>query len=155
MRRTAALFLVLFGAYAATLGLHAFGSSDYGGDEPHYLLAAKSLVDDGDLDVSDDYRARGYDAFYPYRLDRQGKSSEGRLNEPHGVGFPLLIAPAYAIGGAHGVEVFLAPVAALAVALAYRLALRVVPDPWAIARDAGRRAVPAVPRLRRRPSTRS
>ena len=29
-----------------------------------------------------------------------GAETEGRLNEPHGVGFPLLIAPAYAIAGA-------------------------------------------------------
>src|SRR5215212_5790507 len=125
--------MVLFGAYAATLGLHAFRASDYGGDEPHYLLAAKSLVDDGDIDVSDDYRAKGYQAFYPYPLDRQGKPNKDRLNEPHGVGFPLLIAPAYAVDGATGVEVFLALVAALALTLAYRLTLRVVPDPWAIA----------------------
>src|SRR5919197_524467 len=132
MRRTAALFLLLFGVYAATLGLHAFGRSDYGGDEPHYLLAAKSLVDDGNVDVRDEYAARAYAAFYPYRLDRQGKLRKGRLDEPHGVGFPLLIAPAYAVGGAHGVELFLAAVAALAVALAYRVALRVAPDPWAL-----------------------
>ena len=132
MRRTAFLFLVVFGAYAATLGLHAFRGSDYAGDEPHYLLAARSLVEDRDIDVRDDYRGRGYAAFYPYPLDRQGKVFRGRLNEPHGVGFPLLIAPAYALGGAHGVELFLAVVAALAVTLASRLALRVVPDPWAI-----------------------
>ena len=49
-----------------------------------------------------------------------------------GVGFPLLIAPAYAVAGARGVEVFLAAIAALAGALAYRLALRVAPDPWAL-----------------------
>jgi hypothetical protein len=36
------------------------------------------------------------------------------------------------VAGAHGVEVFLAAIAALAVALAYRLALRVAPDPWAL-----------------------
>jgi hypothetical protein len=36
------------------------------------------------------------------------------------------------VGGAQGVELFLAAVAALALVLAYRLALRVVPDPWAI-----------------------
>ena len=48
------------------------------------------------------------------------------------MGFPLIILPAYLVGGAKGVELFLAAIAALAMALAYRLALRVVPDPWAI-----------------------
>ena len=44
-----ALWAVLFAAYAATLGIDAFQASDYGGDEPHYLLAAESIVSDGDL----------------------------------------------------------------------------------------------------------
>src|SRR4051795_1944 len=132
MRRTLALWLLLFGVYAATIGLDAFAGSDYAGDEPHYLLAAHSIVHDGDVDVRDEYRRRSYSEFYPHRLRPQGRPTEGRLNEPHGVGFPLLIAPAYAIGGAHGVELFLAAIAALAIALAYRLALRVAPDPWAL-----------------------
>jgi hypothetical protein len=132
VRRSAALWLVLFGVYAATIGLQAFDDSDYGGDEPHYLLAAESLREDGDIDVADEYRTRAYREFYPYPLDRHGSKTDGRLNEPHGVGFPLFILPAYALGGAKGVELFLAAVAALALALAYRLALLVVPDPWAI-----------------------
>jgi hypothetical protein len=132
VRRTLALWLLLFGVYAATIGLDSFGDSDYGGDEPHYLLAAESLLDDANVDVRDEYEARAFEEFYPYDLDRHGKETEGRLNEPHGVGFPLFILPAYAIGGSHGVELFLAAIAALAVALAYRLALRVVPDPWAL-----------------------
>jgi hypothetical protein len=132
MRRTLALWLLLFGVYAATLGLHSFGRSDYGGDEPHYLLAAESLVEDGDVDVLDEYAARQYADFYPYQLSRHGRETEGRLNEPHGIGFPLLIAPAYAVAGVKGVELFLAAVAAIALVLAYRLALRVVPDPWAL-----------------------
>jgi hypothetical protein len=132
MRRTLALWLLLFAVYAATLGLSAFGASHYGGDEPHYLLAAQSIVEDGNVDVLDEYAQRAYSDFYPYRLRRHGQTTEGRLNEPHGIGFPLLIAPAYAICGARAVELFLAAIAALAVALAYRLALRVAPDPWAL-----------------------
>src|SRR5215216_2871144 len=132
MRRTLALWLLLFAAYAATLGLNAFGSSEYGGDEPHYLLAAESITSDGDVDVLDEYAGRAYADFYPYELRRHGRRTEGRLNEPHGVGFPLLIVPAYAVGGVKGVELFLAAIAALAVALGYRLALRAAPDPWAL-----------------------
>ncbi len=88
-------------------------------------------MDDGDLDVRDEFAARAYEDFYPYSLERHGQLRRGRLNEPHGAGFPLLIAPAYALGGAKGVEVFLAALAALAVALGHRLALRVAPEPWA------------------------
>ena len=132
MRRTIALGLLLFGIYAATIGLDAFGESEYAGDEPHYLLAAQSIVDDHDIDVKNQYAARSYDLYYPYVLDKHGKETNGFLHEPHGVGFPLLIAPAYGIGGAKGVELFLAALAALLMALSYRLALRVVPDPWAL-----------------------
>jgi hypothetical protein len=94
MRRTLALWLLLFGVYAATLGLHA---------ETGYLHAAQTLADDGKFD-----------------------------DGPYGAGFPLLIAPAYALGGTDAVELLLAAIAALALALAYRLALRVAPDPWAL-----------------------
>src|SRR5215210_4977626 len=132
MRRTLALWLLLFGVYAATIGLDAFSASDYGGDEPHYLLAAHSIVHDGDVDVKDEYDARAYAEFYPHELKPNGRETEGRLNEPHGVGFPLLVAPAYALGGAKTVELLLAAIAALGLAVAYRLALRVVPDPWAL-----------------------
>ena len=130
--RLAAIWLVLFAVYAATLGLDSFGSSDYGGDEPHYLLTAKSLIEDGDFDVRNQRADRDWEEFYPYYLDRHGKLTEGRAHEPHGAGFPALIAPAFAIGGAKGVELFLAAIAALGGVLAYLLALRVVPDPWAI-----------------------
>lgn len=130
--RLAGLWLVLFAVYASTLGLDAFGSSDYGGDEPHYLLTAKSVVDDGDFDVRNQRAAHAWDDFYPQYLDRHGKLTDGHANEPHGAGFPTLIAPAFALGGAKAVELFLAAIAALGGVLAYLLALRVVPDPWAI-----------------------
>lgn len=123
---------MLFAAYASTLGLDAFGASDYGGDEPHYLLTAKSLVDDGDFDVRNQRFNREWEEFYPERLDRHGELTEGRAHEPHGAGFPTMIAPAFALGGAKAVELFLAAIAALGGVLAYLLALRVVPDPWAI-----------------------
>jgi hypothetical protein len=131
-RRSAALWLVLFAVYAGTIGMRAFDHAQYAGKEPHYLLTAKSLVEDGDVDLTDEYRSRAYRDFYPGTLRPQGLITRGRLDEPHGVGFPLLIAPAFAIAGAKGVEVFLAAISALAVLLCYRLALRAVPNPWAL-----------------------
>lgn len=131
-RRVALLAAILLATYLSTLGLRAFGAAEYAGDEPHYLLAAHSLVNDGDLDVSDEYRDRAYRTFYPYPLDRHGAPRrDGALLEPHGVGMPVLIAPAYALGGAKLVEVWLALLATAAMLVAYFLARRVVPDPWA------------------------
>jgi hypothetical protein len=142
-RRAALIWVVLFGLYAATVGMrevHAFvagaPSVEYDTAEAHYLLTAKSLVDDGNANVFDEYRAKAYRGFYPdpwvLRPAGARDAQSGTLYDTTGLGFPLLIAPAYALGGSHAVELFLAALAALAVALAYLIAVRVVPDPWAL-----------------------
>src|SRR4051812_4270006 len=105
--RALALWAVLFAAYAATLGVNAIGRSDYGGDEPRYLLVAESIVSDGDIDLTDEFAGRAYAGFHRGPLAPQGRVILGRAMEPQGVGFALLIAPAYALGGANGVELFL------------------------------------------------
>lgn len=133
LRRGAAVWLLLFAAYASTVGIRAFGNSDYGGDEPHYLLTAESIASDRDVDLANQYRERAYADWYPETLEVQGSPTNGQVNEPHGLGFPLLIAPAYAIGGAAAVELFLAAVAALGFVLAIALARRLVPEPYATA----------------------
>ena len=78
MRRTIALGLLLFGIYAATIGLDAFGESEYAGDEPHYLLAAQSIVDDHDIDVKNQYAARSYERLLPLRAG-QARQGDQRL----------------------------------------------------------------------------
>ena len=55
----------------------------------------------------------------------------GRLREPQGVGMPLAIYPAYALGGPRLVELMIAALTALAFVLAAALARRIVPEPWA------------------------
>ena len=133
VRRAAVLWLVLFAAYAATIGLPAFGSSQFGGDEPHYLLTAESIVSDHDLDLRDEYATLAYRDWYPYVLERHGRLHNGQANEPTGAGFALLVAPAYAVGGPLAVQLLLAAIAALAFVFAAALARRVVPEPWASA----------------------
>ncbi len=131
VRRALALWLVLFAAYAATIGLPAFGTSEFGGDEPHYLLTAESIVSDHDLDLRDEYATLAYRDWYPYVLERHGRLTNGQANEPTGAGFALMIAPAYAIGGPLAVQLLLAALAALAFVIAAALARRIVPEPWA------------------------
>ena len=69
-----------------------------------YLRTASALVEDGEL-------VRG----------------------AWGLGFPLLIAPAEALGGARAVELFLVALAALGFVLGALLARRIVPEPYASA----------------------
>jgi hypothetical protein len=59
--------------------------------------------------------------------------ASGVLHEPVGMGFPVLIAPAYAIGGPGAVELWLAALTALGFVFAALLARRIVPEPWASA----------------------
>jgi hypothetical protein len=129
--RALALWAVLFAAYAATLGINAVGRSDYGADEPRYLLLAESIVSDRDVDLTDEFAARAYADFQAGPLRPQGRVILGRSMEPQGIGFALLIAPAYALGGPNAVELFLAAVTALGFVLAAAVARRMVPEPWA------------------------
>ncbi len=125
MRRGLALFVLLFGAYAATLGLH-----DRSAGEAHRLLVADSIVHDGDVNVANQYDERAWEDFYDGELRPAGKLVNGRRLEPAGVGTPLLVAPAYALGGATAVELWCAAMLALAFVLAATIARRIVPDPW-------------------------
>jgi hypothetical protein len=124
------LWLVLFSAYAATLGLHARDGSRYTAAEAHVLLTAESLASDGDLDLRDEYRTRAWSDWYPGSLRPTAGLTGGRLLEPQGAGFPLLIAPAYALGGPTAVELWIAAVTALGFVLAAALGRRLVPEPW-------------------------
>ncbi|HET6548581.1 MAG TPA: hypothetical protein VFG79_09010 [Solirubrobacter sp.] len=131
--RLVGLWILLVAVYAATLGIPAQHGADYAGTEPHHLLAAESIVSDRDVDLADEYRERAYASWYPRELRTDGRVVAGRLMEPHGVGFALLIAPAYAVGGARAVEGGMIALLALAFVLGAALARRMVPEPWATA----------------------
>jgi hypothetical protein len=122
---------VLFAAYAATLGIDAADGVRYAGDEPHFLIAAASIAEGGGVGLAEEYDARTWTRWQRAALATDGEVVGGRLLEPHGIGFPLLIAPAYSLGGPALVVLMLAAVAALAFVLGAALARRVVPDPWA------------------------
>ncbi|HZY44537.1 MAG TPA: hypothetical protein VFF70_07290, partial [Anaerolineae bacterium] len=102
------------------------------GDEPHYLLAAYSLVHDGDLDLANNYAQGDYRAFYDLPIDPHVRiGADGRLYLSHDIGLPILIAPAYAFGGRAAVIIFLAIIAALVAVNVYWLAYEVTGHPVA------------------------
>lgn len=129
--RFVGLWILLVAVYSATLGIPAQPGAEYAGNEPHHLLAAESLVSDRDVDLTDEYAERSYAGWYPGELKTDGRTVAGRLVEPHGVGFAVLIAPAYAVGGARAVQWQMLAMLALAFVLAAALARRMVPEPWA------------------------
>jgi hypothetical protein len=91
-------------AVALPMVLLLAGWSPPSGDEPNYLTVAHSLVTDGDLDISDDYRDRVYAPYHPGFLFPHYRPGlvEGSRYSMHGIGLPVLIAPAYALGRMFG-----------------------------------------------------
>jgi hypothetical protein len=131
VRRALGLWLLLFAVYAGGTGLHASPGEDLSDAEAHYLLLTRSIVDDGNLDLSDEYGAAAWRPFYGKQLlPLTGPRERGQL-EPIAAGFPLLCAPAYALGGRIAVELWLAALAALGYLAAAAIARRLVPEPWA------------------------
>ncbi|CAB4942359.1 unannotated protein [freshwater metagenome] len=130
-RRGLLVGLLLFVVYAAGIGLHAQPGSDLRAAEAHILLTTESIVHDGDAELTNQYRQRSWRDLRPGTLVPTALAVDGRLSEPHGLVFPALLAPAYAVGGRLGVELFLALIAAIGFAIAAALARRLVPDPWA------------------------
>ena len=95
-----------------------------GGDEPHYLVIAHSLMVDGDLQIENNHAERQYAAFYggdlrPHYLHR---GLEGVMYSVHAPGLPVLLLPAYAVGGYVGALAVMGLLAALAALALFDLA---------------------------------
>jgi hypothetical protein len=117
--------LVLFALAAVfflVLGLSYTGRLRVSGDEPHYLLMARSLWQERDLDLRDNFAREEFRADTPgpvaphYGAPRK----DGRPHPAHSPGLPLLLAPLYGIGGRRACVVALA-LAAAALALQVRV----------------------------------
>lgn len=97
-----------------------------GGDEPHYLVITQSLLYDGDIRIENNHRRGDYRAYFagdlPPHSIRRGRN--GEMYSIHAPGVPVLVLPAFAIGGYHGVVVFLVLLSAAGCALAWWLAWR-------------------------------
>lgn len=87
------------------------------GDEPHYLITTTSLLEDRDVEESNNYVG---ETLQPHstNTDRPGVYSK------HGIGLPLLLVAPYGLGGHPLVLGFLAALGALTAANAALLAQR-------------------------------
>jgi len=117
--------------YAAVLSFAIFAAAAWcaspslpGGDEPHYLIITQSLLYDHDLKIENNHQRGDYRAYFAGDLkpDFVQPGRNGAIYSIHAPGLPFLVLPAFAIGGYHGVVIFLILVAAAAGALAWWLA---------------------------------
>src|SRR5689334_12827542 len=97
----------------------------------HVLMAAEATVSEGDSPLTTPSREQAWRNWHGAPLKPAAGLTNGRLVEPPGFGFALLVAPAYALAGAVGVELFIAALVALGFVLAAALARELVPEPWA------------------------
>jgi hypothetical protein len=121
-----AVFVASAAIYGAVAVRLARGPIYPGGDEPHYLVITQSLLADGDLDISDNHARRDYRAYFQGTLkpDAIVRGSSDAVYSIHPVGLPVLLVPAFALGGYRGVLIWLVGVAALAATLMWRMAVR-------------------------------
>ena len=83
------------------------------GDEPHYLTIAKSIGDDLDVDLTNQYITdKSYRSFYPVELEYENlhnsKGRDGRgLYSTHNAGVSFLMSPFLKLGGRLGVQLLM------------------------------------------------
>ncbi|HXX72494.1 MAG TPA: hypothetical protein VEI80_02275 [Candidatus Acidoferrales bacterium] len=104
-------------------------ASYYTGDEPHYVVLMKSLLE-GHLYVEGVYRnPRPEWATWPYAWHAV-KGPDGHYYSTHGIGLPLLASPFYVLGGSLGLILFIPVIASFVNLLQYFLCRRVTGDDY-------------------------
>ncbi|MBN2054085.1 hypothetical protein JW905_04145 [bacterium] len=100
------VFLIGFALLGGAAGW-TWAAAPASGDEPHYLMLCHSLITDADLDLWDEYEQRIYKPFYDHELLPKpsdvvtpGMIYSGGL----GALFPILLMPAYLVGGRLGAQ---------------------------------------------------
>ncbi|MBY0494619.1 MAG: hypothetical protein K2Y23_10420 [Cyanobacteria bacterium] len=118
---------------AAMLGLASLAVFSHvrevvpGGDEPHYLAATQSILEDADLRVANNYANGDYLEYFPGRLEPHflKRSTSGEIYSIHAPGVSVIVLPAFAIGGYAAAAITMMLIAALTAALTWRIAYRV------------------------------
>ncbi len=91
------LYLLICGVpllYFVTLKTHRTHSGD--GDEPHYLIIAESLIDDGDLNLRNQYPDKHSFIIQAPWIHHAVVDRFGGLYPTHDIGLPIFLVPALA-----------------------------------------------------------
>jgi hypothetical protein len=144
------LFVLLAAAYAASIDIRASRGASITGDEPFYLITTQSLIEDGNLDLRDQFATHSYRSFFdhPDGLWQQSMPrGDSQVLSPHNPGLSVLVIPGFVIAGLRGVQVQLLLIAALTFALTYVLVRRLSGEPllaWLVTLTAGLCATPFI-----------
>jgi hypothetical protein len=76
------------------IALHARGIH-LSGDEPHYVMIAQSLAEDGDFDLKNNLEQKTYLPFIPVKIDFHGTIHQGKYHSYHLPGLSFLLLPFY------------------------------------------------------------
>lgn len=101
------------------------------GDEPYYLLLARSLAWDHDVDLTNDYAEHRYRDFVDRPLEPQPgdpTGPEGQIYSRHNALLPLVLSPAYRLLGPAGALMTMCLLSALLIWSTLRLARHYVAD---------------------------
>lgn len=102
------------------------------GDEPHYMVATVSLLQDHDLFLENEYANHVFAPFYNAPLTPQTiPARDGHAASAHDSGLSILAVPAYAIGGWVGALIFLGLLGSLTVRETYLSARLLGAEPLA------------------------
>jgi len=113
----------LIGLVAIVTGLGLLATPT--GDEPHYLIMTQSLLREGDLDLRDNYERLDYLEYYDYVIaDPHVTYDADGWHPVHNFGLPMLIAPAFAVGGRAAVVLVIAIMSATGVRVVWSLLRR-------------------------------
>jgi hypothetical protein len=113
MKKT--ILFIFFGIFIFTAITTSYVTMVYPptGDEPHYLTIAKSMADDMDVNLENQYiTQQTYKSFYPVDLEYKnlhnaaGKNGKG-LYSTHNAGVSFLMAPFLKAGGRFGVQLLM------------------------------------------------
>lgn len=98
------------------------------GDEPHYLIMTESLLQDGDLNLVNNYENKDYYKFFNYPIDKHtidysinGNNCSYSIHEP---GMCFILLPGYLLAGAFGALITMNIFAALLTVNMYLLYIR-------------------------------
>jgi len=100
-RLTLLLFALSLAVYIFLASGLLFPPQPFTGDEPHYLLVTKSIIEDGDINLANNYADQDYLDFYPGKLRPHaypGKKGNDYLYSKHFPALPVLLVPVYMIG---------------------------------------------------------